>query len=67
MAALKPEIDIGLAALCLHAAPQQVLSIDDIAEVCGCNRSYIWALERRAVKKALIFARRKELHLFLKD
>lgn len=61
------DIDIGLAALCQHAKPNQVLSITEIAEVCNCNRSYINLIERTARKKALEIASGLNLIEFLKD
>lgn len=51
-AAQRPEIDIGLTALCLHRRDHdQTFSQSEIAEVCGVDRRTIWELERSAKHK----------------
>ena len=44
-------IDIGLAALCEHASPDQTLSVIEIADVCGCNKSRIEQIIKSGLKK----------------
>lgn len=46
----KPEIDLGLSLLCLHSSGQ-VLSCNEIAEVCGCSPQNIQAIQRNALRK----------------
>ena len=46
----KPEIDVGLAALC-SVANGQALSCADIAEVCGCSEQRIRKIEEQALMK----------------
>lgn len=43
-------IDIGLAVLCALAKPGQTMTQEDIAEVCGCPRSRIDYLQRKAMR-----------------
>ena len=48
----RPEIDIGLAAMCLHRRDSdQTFSQTEIAEVCGVDRRTINWLERSAKHK----------------
>ena len=51
MAKRNPEIDIGLAALCQHAEPRQVLSLREIADVCGCDKSRIEEISKVGLRK----------------
>lgn len=44
-------IDIGLSVLCAVSQRGDVLTIDDIADVCECSRNSIILLEKKALKK----------------
>lgn len=46
-----PNIDIGLAALCKHAKPGQLLTSREIADVCGVSHQCIWQIEEKAKQK----------------
>ena len=50
MAPLKPDIDVGLALLSVLAIPGVPLTQDDIAAWCGCSRSMIYAIEKKALR-----------------
>ena len=62
-----PDIDIGLAALCQYAEYGQTLTQQEIAEVCGCTRSFIYQLEHKALRKLRKLAATSCLHEFLED
>lgn len=51
-------IDLGLALLQCHAMPGICYTRDEIAAWCGCTESAIRHIERRALRKVLIQARR---------
>jgi len=44
-------IDITLSVLCAVAKEDETLTNADIAELCGCNTSYIQRLYASAIKK----------------
>lgn len=51
MSTRNTDVDVGLAALAQHAVRYQVLSAQDIADVCSCSKSYILELEHKALAK----------------
>ncbi len=44
-------LDAGLTVLAAVMPRDVVLSLDEIAFVCGCSRQDIWGIERRAKQK----------------
>ena len=48
--ASKPEIDLGLALLSALAIPGVPLTQGDIAAWCGCSRSMIYNIEKKALR-----------------
>lgn len=45
------DIDVGLSVLCVLAEYGQTLTNKQIADVCGCNDSYIGEISKRALNK----------------
>ncbi|MFS1703780.1 sigma factor-like helix-turn-helix DNA-binding protein [Alteromonas sp. AMM-1] len=62
-----PDIDIGLAALCKYAEYGQTLTHQEIADVCGCTRSFIYKIEQKALRKFRHLAAKRFLYEFLED
>lgn len=61
---MKPEIDVGLAAMGKYQASGQIMCVRDIAEVCGCHFEAIRQIELRALRKIRHRLRREvaEMH-----
>lgn len=47
----KDSIDVGLAVLSQVNRSGQQMTLEDIAEVCGCHRSRIEQIEKQALRK----------------
>jgi len=51
MQKVNKNIDITLSVLCAIATEDETMTFRDIADLCGCNKSYIQDLQRSALKK----------------
>lgn len=45
------DIDIALTLICRYLRRGEVMTIEAIAEACGCSRQYIANIEKKAIKK----------------
>ena len=45
------DIDITLAVICVIAKEGETMTFTDMAELCGCSKSYIQHLQSSALKK----------------
>ena len=60
-----PNVDIGLAVLCVVTPEGETMSQRDIAEVCNCSRALISRIEFHALEKAKLRATQLGLEDFL--
>lgn len=62
----KPSIDVGLAVISAITPLGYSWRLEDMAEVCGCTRQMISAIERKALRKLYCNKKTREILLEMK-